>query len=207
MRVEIVAVDPAQRLIQGRTKDRVGIPIALWEIPAAFRWPQVGEIWSIYYENNFPILGERIQGRVEPFLIESLNPGDGYLDAPTTPSGTNFLYDAAGNKILSTASLSIPSTNRIQVVWASVVTSGATATVIDGSGGVVSVSNVSTGIWQIDWLTPFANLGYSATAQVYGGYSQLTGSQNTGFVQITTEFPIGTLTDGLDFNITALGPI
>lgn len=60
VRAKITACDPSQRLIHAQLRDGGSIAVAVWEVPDAFRWPQVGEVWTIRRENLFWILGERL---------------------------------------------------------------------------------------------------------------------------------------------------
>lgn len=93
-RVEILTVDPSQRLVEGQLRDGVPISIAVWETSAAFRWPRVGEMWSVNYVGGYPMLGDRIQDRTEDFLIEDINQGDMFLDS-------EIIYDAKAQRMVA----------------------------------------------------------------------------------------------------------
>lgn len=93
-RVTILTVDPEQRLIEGQLRDGVPISIAVWEASAAFRWPRVGEMWSVNYMGGYPILGERVQDRTEDFRIEDIGQGDMFLD-------TERVYDAKAQRVVA----------------------------------------------------------------------------------------------------------
>lgn len=75
LRALITTVDPSQRLIHGQTVDNSPISISLFEIPGAFTWPQEGEVWSVYKENNSWRLGGRIQNSEDARRVEDLRPG------------------------------------------------------------------------------------------------------------------------------------
>lgn len=79
--VNIVAVDPTTRKIQGRLKDNSGIPIAVLEVPNAFVWPQVGENWMVErLANTWYLLG-RIDNPTDFYPVESIPVGDGRFNA------------------------------------------------------------------------------------------------------------------------------
>lgn len=59
-RAQIITVHPPDRKIEGKLPDGGTIRIALFEVPIAFRWPIVGEVWSVYRENLYWMLGSRI---------------------------------------------------------------------------------------------------------------------------------------------------
>jgi hypothetical protein len=92
-RIRILTVDPSKRIVEGQLRDEVPISVAVWETPSSFRWPKVGEMWSVTYEGSFPVLGQRIQERVEDFKVEDMNEGDMYLDS-------DKVYDFNGRRLI-----------------------------------------------------------------------------------------------------------
>lgn len=91
-RVTIVHIDPATRTVHAQLRDGVGISVAVWDLPPVFRWPRVGEVWSVYYRNGYPMLGERIHENTQIFKIEDIDEGEMYLDA-------TIIKDASGTTI------------------------------------------------------------------------------------------------------------
>lgn len=95
VRVTIVACEPEKRLIHGRLKDGGTIRIAVFEIPSAFRWPQVGEIWTVKRENIYWLLGSRInEENHEAFPVNSLS-----LDPELRLDGTT-IYNDQGHELI-----------------------------------------------------------------------------------------------------------
>lgn len=76
MRVYITAVDPAQRLIHAVGADGGAKQLSVFEVPAYFIWPQVGEQWTAYEENGYWYLGHKFLNPDDSAIFESLNPGD-----------------------------------------------------------------------------------------------------------------------------------
>lgn len=92
--VRIVTVDPATRRIEGILRDRSTIQIDVRDVPPVFRWPIVGENWSVVYQNGWVLdslleLGEA--GGDMP--VEGLEPGDAKI-------GADRVYDRAGNLLV-----------------------------------------------------------------------------------------------------------
>lgn len=105
-RLQIVTVDPPTRRIEGHIKDGSMIQVAVWEIPAAFRWPIEGEVWTIYKDTGIWMLGARVQDgmvntdddgirtkETEANPVENLSPGDMKLDGSivTDVNGLTFV--------------------------------------------------------------------------------------------------------------------
>lgn len=93
-RVLITTVDPATRRIEGVLKDGAVIQIALYEIPAQFRWPKVNEYWTVTREANFWYLGSAHEMEDETFPVEAMEPGD-------TKVAGDRIFDALGNRLLT----------------------------------------------------------------------------------------------------------
>lgn len=79
MRISITAVDPTQRLIHAVGADGGAKQISVFEVPAYFIWPQVGEQWTAYEENGYWYLGHKFLNSEESDAFQSLNPGDPYF--------------------------------------------------------------------------------------------------------------------------------
>lgn len=105
MRATITTVDPTQRLIQVQTVNGP-LTVSVIEVPFGFVWPQEGEKWSIYKENQTWILGARLQQDTDPRRIEDLLPGQSLN--PTyyekrLPTGTlySIIEHNLGSKVLT----------------------------------------------------------------------------------------------------------
>lgn len=94
MRGTIMAVDPANNIIDIRCGDGSPRRIMVWEVPSGFRWPVDGEEWSIYEQNGSWYLGDRSNNPQDGLPISAMTPGDQRLDGKK-------VFDAAGNRILS----------------------------------------------------------------------------------------------------------
>lgn len=105
-RATITACDPSQRLVQGQLKDGGQISIAVFEIPPAFRWPIVGEIWSIYKENYYWMLGGRVNvDSQEVSPVTEMQPGELRLDGSKLYLDKTFAV--TGNTLDGTGTLSL----------------------------------------------------------------------------------------------------
>jgi hypothetical protein len=91
-RIIVTAVDAATRTIHGTFKDGGSTLVTLYEIPAAFRWPQVGEVWTVIRQNINWMLGERVNAIDEAFPVTSISGTQMRLDA-------SEIYDMFGNKL------------------------------------------------------------------------------------------------------------
>lgn len=131
VRVTIVACDPTQRLIHGRFKDGGVTSIAVFEIPQAFRWPQVGEVWTVSKQNNYWILGSRLNNdQYEPFPVTTLS-----TDPDLRLDGTT-IYDLNGNQGIFVPMSGVQ--NNYQPFY-STTTSGWTVGPAQTVGAIVSV--------------------------------------------------------------------
>jgi hypothetical protein len=96
VRVTITACDPTNRLIHARFKDGGSTSIAVWEVPQAFRWPQVSEVWTVTKQNGYWILGSRLNDdSAEALPITSLS-----TDPDLRLDGTT-IYDLNGNQVVA----------------------------------------------------------------------------------------------------------
>jgi hypothetical protein len=101
----ITSVNTTQRQIQAQLQDGGGIYIELTTIPSTFRWPVIGEVWTINRDALNPnawSLGHRIQGAVgknvgggavvtdEDMPIHTLAPGDLRLDSQHIFDGNGY---------------------------------------------------------------------------------------------------------------------
>lgn len=80
MRAHIVEVDPDNNTIDLIGGDGQPRRITVWEVPTSFRWPLVGEDWSLYEQNGSWYLGDRAHNPQDPFPITLLGPGEQRLD-------------------------------------------------------------------------------------------------------------------------------
>lgn len=76
MRISITAVDPAQRLIHAVGADGGAKQVSVFDVPAYFVWPRVGEQWTAYEENGYWYLGNKFLNPNENIAFQSMNPGD-----------------------------------------------------------------------------------------------------------------------------------
>ncbi len=135
VRVTITACDPTQRLIHGRFKDGGSTSIAVWEIPASFRWPQVNEVWTITKQNGYWILGSRVNSdQAEAFPVTALS-----TDPDLRLDGTT-IYDLNGNQVVAVTMSGIqnnyvPIYNVTASGWLVGNITGNTITISGGSGG------------------------------------------------------------------------
>lgn len=96
-RVKIMAVNPRERQVQALLKEGAIVEVAVWDTPIAFRWPREGEIWTIYREANYWVLGNPHDDDTnEPFTVEDLAEGEIRLDA-------DVVKDRQGRTVLTGA--------------------------------------------------------------------------------------------------------
>lgn len=81
-RVRILTSDPTIRRIEAALKDAGIIQVAVWDTPTVFRWPEVGEIWTVRKDSGYWVLDQRTP-EAEQFDITTMEPGDVNIDAPT----------------------------------------------------------------------------------------------------------------------------
>lgn len=94
----IVTCDPTTRKVEVVGNDRSIIQVAVTSNDNAFRWPIVGETWSIYRDGYDWYLGKMITPAVESSIrLENFQPGDMILNSSN-------IYDASGNSLTSPAS-------------------------------------------------------------------------------------------------------
>jgi hypothetical protein len=93
-RVRITSVDPATRQMEGTLRDGAVIRITVWEVPASFTWPVVGEQWSVTRPAGMWILGHRIESVDDEHSIEDLAPGQGKMSA-------NVVVDRTGRTFIA----------------------------------------------------------------------------------------------------------
>lgn len=94
--VQIETVGRKTRKLEGRLKDRGVVAIGIYEISQAFRWPKVGEFWSVVNENGTWMLGHRLE--LDPdakFPVEDLEEGELRLDS-------DAIKDASGKTVVAT---------------------------------------------------------------------------------------------------------
>jgi hypothetical protein len=107
----IYSCDPSARTVQVSLRDGGIVYINVQETGAAFRWPKVGEVWTIRRDGNTWLLENRIEGvvseavsnittesdtpvvatsRFERSPINSIAPGDLRLDAVNVYDGSGY---------------------------------------------------------------------------------------------------------------------
>jgi hypothetical protein len=99
--VTIVTVDPTQGIIQGALKTGSAAHISVYNTPPAFRWPQVGEAWTVRQENGSWFLDCLWPPTSVPITYKDVDPGDLVLNSATgtvhvlgSPDGsTDFHFD------------------------------------------------------------------------------------------------------------------
>lgn len=80
--VRIMGLDKAKSRIECATGDGAMVYAAVWEMPIAFRWPKVGEIWTIRKDSAIWRLDAMVQSpssgltEAEPIPLEKLPEGD-----------------------------------------------------------------------------------------------------------------------------------
>lgn len=84
--VEITHVIPSKRECVGLLRDGGQVPISIFEIPPAFRWPKEGEIWTVErnrLDGTTWVLGCRVHHRLDEGEAEvtKMQPGEMRLDA------------------------------------------------------------------------------------------------------------------------------
>lgn len=89
---EIVSVDPESRRIEAALKDDTIVQVAVFDTPGFFVWPYPRERWTIQKCNGIWMLDRRL-GESDEFQINSLNPGEGKINADTikTPTGKSVI--------------------------------------------------------------------------------------------------------------------
>lgn len=84
VRAYIVTVDPTTRRVEARIKDGAVVQVAVWELPLLFRWPIVGEWWTLIMESGYWMLDKPIEVRANATLeVEALEEGDVRINAPS----------------------------------------------------------------------------------------------------------------------------
>lgn len=73
--------DPSTGRIEAALKDGGGIQIAVWDMPAFFRWPRQDEVWSVQMVNGIWRLGNLIQSRDQREVTNALEPGEARISA------------------------------------------------------------------------------------------------------------------------------
>src|SRR4051794_24532693 len=88
VRVRILTVNYAERIVEGILPDNGKVAISVWDVPFGFRWPEVNEIWTASRVGSQPwTLGNQVTD------ISSLPPGEIHLDA-------DRITDSQGRKVL-----------------------------------------------------------------------------------------------------------
>lgn len=106
LRATIIECDPAQNTVDVRAGDGGTRRIMVWEVPSGFRWPVVGEDWSIYEQNGSWYLGDRINNSGDDHSITAMQPGDQRLDG-------DRIFDTRGDRIFPTNVASLDPGDRV----------------------------------------------------------------------------------------------
>jgi hypothetical protein len=146
-RISIYTVDTSKRILQGKTQDGGIIQVMVWDVPPTFRWPQVGELWSVFLQNGYWTLGSRIHEN-ETFAVEAMTEGESRIDSTS-------IRDAEGNWLVTNKNLAInlkdPPYNAVGDGEANDTNAGQEA--IDflaaQGGGVI---DIPAGIYMANWI-------------------------------------------------------
>lgn len=83
MQVKIITVDKEKRRVEASTRDGAMIYIAIWETSTVFRWPEVGETWTVRKDTGVWKLDQLVQNELAeveseavPKTLEELPEGD-----------------------------------------------------------------------------------------------------------------------------------
>ena len=75
--VRIITVNVKERYIEAALKDGAMIHVLVSTVPAIFQWPMTGEVWTVWRENGYWKLGERVESPLDDMgWVESLEEGD-----------------------------------------------------------------------------------------------------------------------------------
>lgn len=93
-RARIITVIPDQRRIEAGIRDGV-VAVQVTETGPFFRWPEQGEMWSIFKEADTWRLGQLLEEGQPTTSVESLGPGEAkiYSEVIKTPAGHTLLRD------------------------------------------------------------------------------------------------------------------
>lgn len=87
--VRIITVDPATRRVEAALKDGAMIQVRVYDIPTAFRWPGVGEIWLVRRDSGMWELVGRVENPQDGLgIVEEMTPGDTKITGNTTVHGS-----------------------------------------------------------------------------------------------------------------------
>lgn len=166
LRVNITSVDPANNVIDALGADAASRRLAVWEVPSNFRWPMVGEDWSIYEQNGSWYLGDRINNPLDDLPIGAMNPGEMRLDSSTIYDSNGILVGPSVGDIKWTALVAIPSG------W--LPCDGSALTVASGHldlrNALISDGNIY-GISGSDPLLPNFTLTIAVGGLIYAGFN------------------------------------
>jgi hypothetical protein len=95
--VSILTVDPASGRVEVVGKDAAVIQIGVGRVPAIFRWPVQGEVWTIIRENGEWSLESKVSDP-DSKSLSTLNPGEAMVQADKiwTPSGEYLVTSDEG---------------------------------------------------------------------------------------------------------------
>lgn len=87
--VRIITVNIPQGYLEAVMKDGAMVHILIKGVPTVFRWPMTGEVWTVWRENGYWILGERIEEKADAQgWIADLEEGDTQITGNVVITGT-----------------------------------------------------------------------------------------------------------------------
>jgi hypothetical protein len=102
LRAHIVTVDIERGIVEAIGRDSYTRKITSFETPTIFRWPKVGEEWSIYEQNGDWKLGGRFLDVEERVGINDMKEGELFIDADSIPLVNSLLdYYVLGDGAIS----------------------------------------------------------------------------------------------------------
>jgi hypothetical protein len=105
--ITILTSDPDKRVLEGTLRDGGKVSVSVWGSGATFRWPKIGEVWTIKRQGNvWWQLGDRIRYESERSL-ESMDVGELRLDSDYITDVNGVGLPPVGSVILW-AGLSVP---------------------------------------------------------------------------------------------------
>ena len=87
--VRVITVNIKMRYIEAAMKDGAMIHILVKGVPTVFRWPKTGEVWTVWRENGYWILAERVEEKADTEgWIGDLEEGDTQITGNVVITGT-----------------------------------------------------------------------------------------------------------------------
>lgn len=90
--VRVITVNIKMRYVEAATKDGAMIHILVKGVPTVFRWPKAGEVWTVWRENGYWILAERVEEQADDKgWIGNLAEGDTQITGNVVITGTGSI--------------------------------------------------------------------------------------------------------------------